>query len=184
MALPPTLRRRCHAEKQRGSSRGGQQRGTPRASKFRETWDLPIPRLLLDIDINKSQVLEEVYENQERDDTGTWVPSAIPNTNVVSRAEATLGGDRQGYQAERVPEERAGTEPCPPLAVGPWVSASASGTFSLHWWGTLGPKMAGRDALHKASETRKGASQSSLGLFRRCCPPFRRIWTSWPGTRH
>uniref|UniRef100_A0A8C6CT22 Fer-1 like family member 5 n=1 Tax=Moschus moschiferus TaxID=68415 RepID=A0A8C6CT22_MOSMO len=42
----------------------------------------PQRRLLLDTDINKSQVLEEVYENQRRDTTGTWVPAAIPNTDV------------------------------------------------------------------------------------------------------
>ncbi|XP_045018345.1 fer-1-like protein 5 [Bubalus bubalis] len=45
----------------------------------------PQRRLLLDTDINKSQVLEEVYENQRRDAMGTWVPAAIPNTDVVSR---------------------------------------------------------------------------------------------------
>ena len=49
------------------------------------TWGLTAPRLLLDTDINKSQVLEEVYENQRRDATGAWVPAAIPNTDVVSR---------------------------------------------------------------------------------------------------
>eukprot|EP00069_Balaena_mysticetus_P010425 bmy_06890T0 len=42
----------------------------------------PQRRLLLDTDINKSQVLEEVYENQHRDATGAWVPAAIPNTDV------------------------------------------------------------------------------------------------------
>ncbi|KAM9212099.1 LOW QUALITY PROTEIN: fer-1-like protein 5 [Dugong dugon] len=42
----------------------------------------PQRRLLLDTDINKSQVLEEVYENQWRDVTGAWVPAAIPNTDV------------------------------------------------------------------------------------------------------
>nr|XP_020762001.1 fer-1-like protein 5 [Odocoileus virginianus texanus] len=42
----------------------------------------PQRRLLLDTDINKSQVLEEVYENQRRDATGAWVPAAIPNTDV------------------------------------------------------------------------------------------------------
>lgn len=49
------------------------------------TWGLTAPRLLLDTDINKSQVLEEVYENQRRDATGAWVPATIPNTDVVSR---------------------------------------------------------------------------------------------------
>lgn len=49
------------------------------------TWGLTSPRLLLDTDINKSQVLEEVYENQRRDTTGAWVPATIPNTDVVSR---------------------------------------------------------------------------------------------------
>ena len=49
------------------------------------TWGLAAPRLLLDTDINKSQVLEEVYENQRRDAMGTWVAAAIPNTDVVSR---------------------------------------------------------------------------------------------------
>lgn len=47
-------------------------------------WGLAAPRLLLNIDINKSQVLEEVYENQWRDTAGAWVPAAIPNTDVVS----------------------------------------------------------------------------------------------------
>ncbi|KAI5929400.1 Fer-1-like protein 5 [Manis javanica] len=42
----------------------------------------PQRRLLLDVDINKSQVLEEVYENQCRDPAGAWVPAAIPNTDV------------------------------------------------------------------------------------------------------
>uniref|UniRef100_A0AAA9TD28 Fer-1 like family member 5 n=1 Tax=Bos taurus TaxID=9913 RepID=A0AAA9TD28_BOVIN len=42
----------------------------------------PQRRLLLDTDINKSQVLEEVYENQRRDAVGAWVPAAIPNTDV------------------------------------------------------------------------------------------------------
>ncbi|ELR59346.1 Fer-1-like protein 5 [Bos mutus] len=42
----------------------------------------PQRRLLLDTDINKSQVLEEVYENQRRDAMGAWVPAAIPNTDV------------------------------------------------------------------------------------------------------
>lgn len=50
--------------------------------------DLTAPRLLLDTDINKSQVLEEVYENQCRDTTGAWMPAATPNTDSVSRAEA------------------------------------------------------------------------------------------------
>ncbi|KAM5227805.1 fer-1-like protein 5 [Ctenodactylus gundi] len=50
---------------------------------WQDQWTVePQRRLLLDIDINKSQVLEEVYENQERDITGTWVPSAVPNTDV------------------------------------------------------------------------------------------------------
>nr|KAF6273936.1 fer-1 like family member 5 [Myotis myotis] len=42
----------------------------------------PQRRLLLDTDINKSQVLEEVYENQQRDLAGAWVPAATPNTDV------------------------------------------------------------------------------------------------------
>ncbi|KAM4867839.1 fer-1-like protein 5 [Thomomys bottae] len=42
----------------------------------------PQRRLLLDIDINKSQVLEEVYENQIRDAAGTWIPAAVPNTDL------------------------------------------------------------------------------------------------------
>ncbi|GAB1284876.1 Fer-1-like protein 5 [Apodemus speciosus] len=42
----------------------------------------PQRRLLLDIDINKSQVLEEVYESQTRNATGAWVPAAVPNTDV------------------------------------------------------------------------------------------------------
>lgn len=54
-------------------------------------WGLAAPRLLLNIDINKSQVLEEVYENQWRDTAGAWVPAAIPNTDVVSGADAASG---------------------------------------------------------------------------------------------
>ncbi|KAK2508564.1 hypothetical protein MC885_016404, partial [Smutsia gigantea] len=42
----------------------------------------PQRRLLLDGDINKSQVLEEIYENQCRDPSGAWVPAAIPDTDV------------------------------------------------------------------------------------------------------
>ncbi|KAG8509687.1 Fer-1-like protein 5, partial [Galemys pyrenaicus] len=42
----------------------------------------PQRRLLLDVDINKSQVVEEVYENQHRDVTGSWVSAAIPNTDL------------------------------------------------------------------------------------------------------
>lgn len=57
-----------------------------------ETWGLAAPRLLLDVDINKSQVLEEVYENQCRDTTGAWVQAAIPNTDMVSRGQSCLGG--------------------------------------------------------------------------------------------
>lgn len=49
------------------------------------------PRLLLDTDINKSQVLEEVYENQQRDLAGAWVPAATPNTDVVSGAKPPQG---------------------------------------------------------------------------------------------
>lgn len=52
---------------------------------------LAAPRLCLDTDINKSQVLEEVYENQHRDATGAWVPAATPNTDAVSRAGAASG---------------------------------------------------------------------------------------------
>ncbi|XP_055462731.1 fer-1-like protein 5 [Psammomys obesus] len=42
----------------------------------------PQRRLLLDTDINKSQVLEEVYENQSRSALGAWGPADIPNTDV------------------------------------------------------------------------------------------------------
>ncbi|KAF6270415.1 fer-1 like family member 5 [Rhinolophus ferrumequinum] len=42
----------------------------------------PQRRLCMDTDINKSQVLEEVYENQHRDATGAWVPAATPNTDA------------------------------------------------------------------------------------------------------
>ncbi|XP_062933805.1 fer-1-like protein 5 [Cynocephalus volans] len=50
---------------------------------WQDNWIVePQRRLLLDIDINKSQVLEEVYETQGRDATGAWVPAAIPNTDV------------------------------------------------------------------------------------------------------
>lgn len=54
------------------------------------TWGFAVPRLLLDIDINKSQVVEEVYENQRRDATGAWVPAAVPNTDVVSACSGVL----------------------------------------------------------------------------------------------
>ncbi|XP_021565491.1 fer-1-like protein 5, partial [Carlito syrichta] len=50
---------------------------------WQDNWIVePQRRLLLDIDINKSQVLEEVYENQGRDAIGAWVPGAIPNTDA------------------------------------------------------------------------------------------------------
>uniref|UniRef100_A0A2K6NF52 Fer-1 like family member 5 n=1 Tax=Rhinopithecus roxellana TaxID=61622 RepID=A0A2K6NF52_RHIRO len=50
---------------------------------WQDSWTVePQRRLLLDIDINKSQVLEEVYENQGRDARGAWGPAAIPNTDV------------------------------------------------------------------------------------------------------
>ncbi|XP_054963622.1 fer-1-like protein 5 isoform X4 [Pan paniscus] len=50
---------------------------------WQDSWTVePQRRLLLDIDINKSQVLEEVYENQGRDTRGAWGPAAIPNTDV------------------------------------------------------------------------------------------------------
>lgn len=68
--------------------------------EFRQLWELGVsllPRLLLDIDINKSQVLEEVYENQIRNATGAWVPAAIPTTDVVSISLLPQGtGERQG----------------------------------------------------------------------------------------
>ncbi|XP_051008619.1 fer-1-like protein 5 [Acomys russatus] len=50
----------------------------------------PQRRLLLDIDINKSQVLEEVYENQCRNTAGAWVPAAIPNTDVNGQPVGAL----------------------------------------------------------------------------------------------
>uniref|UniRef100_A0A8C6QPE9 Fer-1 like family member 5 n=1 Tax=Nannospalax galili TaxID=1026970 RepID=A0A8C6QPE9_NANGA len=58
---------------------------------WQDNWIVePQRRLLLDIDINKSKVLEEVYENQSRDAKGPWVPAAIPNTNVNGQpVEAT-----------------------------------------------------------------------------------------------
>ncbi|XP_011812036.1 PREDICTED: fer-1-like protein 5 [Colobus angolensis palliatus] len=50
---------------------------------WQDSWTVePQRRLLLDIDINKSQVLEEVYENQGRDTRGAWGPAAIPNTDA------------------------------------------------------------------------------------------------------
>lgn len=85
-ALPRTS---CQVGEHRAS------RGQPGSLKVRdvlETWGLAAPRLLLDVDINKSQVLEEVYENQRRDTTGAWVQAAIPNTDVVSRGQGYLGG--------------------------------------------------------------------------------------------
>lgn len=66
--------------------------------KFRQLWGLGVsllPRLLLDTDINKSQVLEEVYENQTRNAKGIWVPAAVPNTDVVSVSIPPLGTGRE-----------------------------------------------------------------------------------------
>ncbi|XP_064428635.1 fer-1-like protein 5 [Mirounga angustirostris] len=55
----------------------------PQGWHWQGQWTVePQRRLLLDVDINKSQVLEEVYENQRRDTTGAWVQAAIPNTDV------------------------------------------------------------------------------------------------------
>ncbi|XP_058134096.1 fer-1-like protein 5 [Dasypus novemcinctus] len=45
----------------------------------------PQRRLLLDVDINRSQVLEEVYENQRRGPAGAWSAAPIPNTDVSGR---------------------------------------------------------------------------------------------------
>ncbi|XP_040849283.1 fer-1-like protein 5 [Ochotona curzoniae] len=56
---------------------------TPTGWHWQDKWTIePQRRLLLDTDINKSQVLEQVYENQDRDATGVWVPAEIPNTDV------------------------------------------------------------------------------------------------------
>ncbi|XP_021053268.1 fer-1-like protein 5 [Mus pahari] len=58
---------------------------------WKDDWVVePQRRLLLDIDINKSQVLEEVYENQVRNATGAWVPAAIPNTDVNGQPTEAL----------------------------------------------------------------------------------------------
>ncbi|XP_066123860.1 fer-1-like protein 5 [Saccopteryx bilineata] len=55
----------------------------PPGWRWQGKWTVePQRRLLLNTDINKSQVLEEVYENQQRDITGAWVPAATPNTDV------------------------------------------------------------------------------------------------------
>ncbi|KAL1771885.1 fer-1 5 [Sigmodon hispidus] len=55
----------------------------PPGWRWQGDWTVePQRRLLLDIDINKSQVLEEVYENQSRNATNTWVPAAVPNTDM------------------------------------------------------------------------------------------------------
>ncbi|XP_062065881.1 fer-1-like protein 5 isoform X1 [Lepus europaeus] len=55
----------------------------PTGWHWQDNWKIePQRRLLLDTDINKSQVLEEVYENQDRDATGAWVPAEIPNTDL------------------------------------------------------------------------------------------------------
>uniref|UniRef100_A0A8C7BKZ9 Fer-1 like family member 5 n=1 Tax=Neovison vison TaxID=452646 RepID=A0A8C7BKZ9_NEOVI len=55
----------------------------PQGWHWQGQWTVePQRRLLLDVDINKSQVLEEVYENQCRDTTGAWVQAAIPNTDM------------------------------------------------------------------------------------------------------
>ncbi|XP_049640551.1 fer-1-like protein 5 [Suncus etruscus] len=56
---------------------------TPQGWRWQGQWRVePQRRLLLDIDINKSQVVEEVYENQHRDITGAWVPATVSNTDV------------------------------------------------------------------------------------------------------
>ncbi|XP_035308371.1 fer-1-like protein 5 isoform X2 [Cricetulus griseus] len=56
---------------------------TPLGWHWKGDWIVePQRRLLLDTDINKSQVLEEVYENQTRNAKGIWVPAAVPNTDV------------------------------------------------------------------------------------------------------
>ncbi|XP_008698654.2 fer-1-like protein 5 [Ursus maritimus] len=55
----------------------------PQGWHWQGQWTVePQRRLLLDVDINKSQVLEEVYENQCRNTTGAWVQAATPNTDV------------------------------------------------------------------------------------------------------
>lgn len=71
------------------------------------TWGLAAPRLLLDTDINKSQVLEEVYENQYRNTMGAWVPAAVPNTDMVSRGQS-CAGDAGGKQRKQVGALEAG----------------------------------------------------------------------------
>lgn len=92
---------------------------------------LAVHRLLLDTDINKSQVLEEVYENQQRDVTGAWVPAAVPNTDVVSRGETV--SEYRNSATRWVPwklgcpnGKSTGPEPATrallPLLCGPWAS--------------------------------------------------------------
>ncbi|XP_040309841.1 fer-1-like protein 5 isoform X1 [Herpailurus yagouaroundi] len=55
----------------------------PHGWHWKGQWTVePQRSLLLDIHINKSQVLEEVYENQCRNTTGAWVPATIPNTDM------------------------------------------------------------------------------------------------------
>lgn len=89
---------------------------------------LTAPRLLLDTDINKSQVLEEVYENQQRDITGAWVPADTPNTDLVSRAKRPRDVEAEqphGHlgswvvQVERALGQRLPSKPCPPLGPRP-----------------------------------------------------------------
>nr|KAF6429354.1 fer-1 like family member 5 [Molossus molossus] len=76
----------------------------PRGWHWQGKWTVePQRRLLLDTDINKSQVLEEVYENQQRDITGTWVPADTPNTDlngqpVEAREKAKCP---QGWRVEK-----------------------------------------------------------------------------------
>lgn len=42
-------------------------------------------RLLLDAETNRSEVLEEVYEQENRPPGQDWAPAPVPHTNAVSR---------------------------------------------------------------------------------------------------
>ncbi|ERE92669.1 fer-1-like protein 5 [Cricetulus griseus] len=70
---------------------------TPLGWHWKGDWIVePQRRLLLDTDINKSQVLEEVYENQTRNAKGIWVPAAVPNTDVIwNSVEKTYHSSRR-----------------------------------------------------------------------------------------
>ncbi|CAH7227352.1 Fer1l5 [Phodopus roborovskii] len=76
----------------------------PQGWQWQGDWIVePQRRLLLDIDINKSQVLEEVYENQSRSTMGAWIPAAVPNTDLNGHPVEALENVRcpQGWHFKK-----------------------------------------------------------------------------------